>query len=96
MRFEFEFVLAAVRLRVVKAVVPVVGEGKTLHVADIPVEFDQQLLIRVVTRLRDLSDVVLVNLAGNTADFVEFGLRNENLVDCARADRATIEQVGAV
>ena len=50
----------------------------------------------MIHRRRDVTHIVLVHFVSDPGDLIKFELRNKNFIYSTRADRAAIEQVGAV
>ena len=90
---EFQLIGVTVRLSDVEAIVPVIGEGCAVIIADVPVEFDKDLLVGIVSAGRDGARIIAIEFHGDVADFVDFSLRDVNFVDGARTDRSAVKQV---
>ena len=92
---ELELVVVAVGLDEVMAVVVVPGNRETLRIRDVPVQFHQYLFIRITHAGRDRPRIVLVAVAGNSVNFVQFFPGNVYFIYRTGTGRAAVEQVGA-
>ncbi len=93
---EFQLIGVTVRLGDVETIIPVIGEGCAVIVADVPVELDQDLLVGVISAARDRARIIAIEFHGDVADLIDFGLSDVHFVDSAGADRAAVKQVHAV
>jgi hypothetical protein len=94
---ELKLVVVAVRLGPVEAVIVVVGVGRPVVLADVPVELDRVFLVFDRQGLDEVARRIAVKLLGNGVDFVQLVLGNalHQATRSGRAIRHAVEQVGA-